>query len=355
MVDRKAQNFIPANDGSYLITGEGRTRRRSRQIRPEGCRTGGDALHKRDGCHSPKWCANSPAHAAEYRTIRWVGLAPEPSRAGKCVARPLCTGSTMDHRRELLDLFRQSAGDMLDELVRERTDQGRLRFRRHRRQLRPANAPGTAYVLLHHRLRRSERSQRRLGTCHRRHGRHHPGDGERLARKRRRNRLGRRRHRSDRRKGQGSRRRSNRRRARNWRAGAVMSNLDPKLLFTRRLPARRLPAEFPRADGELPLWLGHLPDKRGAVGTAALHLHCPSAGDHLTAGIIMARPRLHGPRLSGCARAGWFKGADRGDADPLDVDDSLAPPGHHVASLFCQHVAPNCRTAAPGTMCEGGR
>jgi phytoene dehydrogenase-like protein len=25
---------------------------------------------------------------------------------------------------------------------------------------------------------------------------------------------------------------------------------------------------------------------------------------------------------------------------PSTLDDSLAPPGRHVASLFCQHVAP---------------
>jgi phytoene dehydrogenase-like protein len=25
---------------------------------------------------------------------------------------------------------------------------------------------------------------------------------------------------------------------------------------------------------------------------------------------------------------------------PSTLDDSLAPPGQHVASLFCQHVAP---------------
>ena len=39
-------------------------------------------------------------------------------------------------------------------------------------------APGTAYVLLHHVLRRSERQEGRVGPRHRRHGRHHAGDGE---------------------------------------------------------------------------------------------------------------------------------------------------------------------------------
>ena len=31
------------------------------------------------------------------------------------------------------------------------------------------------------------------------------------------------------------------------------------------------------------------------------------------------------------------------------VDDTLAPPGQHVASLFCQHVHPDIAAARPGT------
>ena len=34
---------------------------------------------------------------------------------------------------------------------------------------------------------------------------------------------------------------------------------------------------------------------------------------------------------------------------PSTLDDTLAPPGQHVASLFCQHVAPELPTARPGT------
>ena len=34
---------------------------------------------------------------------------------------------------------------------------------------------------------------------------------------------------------------------------------------------------------------------------------------------------------------------------PSTVDDSLAPPGQHVASLFCQHVHPDIAAVRPGT------
>ena len=33
---------------------------------------------------------------------------------------------------------------------------------------------------------------------------------------------------------------------------------------------------------------------------------------------------------------------------PSTLDDTLAPPGQHVASLFCQHVAPELPEDFPG-------
>ena len=59
-------------------------------------------------------------------------------------------------------------------------------------------------------------------------------------------------------------------------------------------------------------------------------------------GIIIAPTLDYMDRAFTDARAvRLVEGADRRDADPeLDVDDSLAPPGQHVASLFCQQFAP---------------
>ena len=68
---------------------------------------------------------------------------------------------------------------------------------------------------------------------------------------------------------------------------------------------------------------------------------CPEIGDHLTAGIILA------PSLSymdqayrDCVRDGWSRKPIVEMLLPSTLDDSLAPPGAHVASLFCQHVTP---------------
>jgi phytoene dehydrogenase-like protein len=67
----------------------------------------------------------------------------------------------------------------------------------------------------------------------------------------------------------------------------------------------------------------------------------PEAGDHHSAGIIF------GPTLSYMERAyfdarmhGWSKQPIIEMVIPSTLDDSLAPPSGHVASLFCQHVAP---------------
>jgi phytoene dehydrogenase-like protein len=67
----------------------------------------------------------------------------------------------------------------------------------------------------------------------------------------------------------------------------------------------------------------------------------PGMGDHQTAGIILA------PSLSymeqayrDCVSSGWSRMPIIEIVIPSTLDDSLAPRGAHVASLFCQHVTP---------------
>ena len=64
----------------------------------------------------------------------------------------------------------------------------------------------------------------------------------------------------------------------------------------------------------------------------------PEPGDHMTAGIIVA------PSLAYMDRAWLSARTDGFSAEPIvemlipsTLDDSLAPAGSHVASLFCQH------------------
>jgi phytoene dehydrogenase-like protein len=66
-----------------------------------------------------------------------------------------------------------------------------------------------------------------------------------------------------------------------------------------------------------------------------------AAGDHHTAGIILAPSLAYMDRAYDDARRyGWSREPIVELVIPSTLDDTLAPKGAHVASLFCQHVAP---------------
>jgi phytoene dehydrogenase-like protein len=127
------------------------------------------------------------------------------------------------------------------------------------------------------------------------------------------------------------------------RARAVAANVNPKLLYQRLIEPAELPAEFNEAIGRykcgsgtfrINVALSALPDFSAAPG-----LH---AQPHHASGIVLA------PSLQAMDRA-WHDAERDGFARepivemliPSVVDDSLAPPGAHVASLFCQQFKPD--------------
>jgi phytoene dehydrogenase-like protein len=124
------------------------------------------------------------------------------------------------------------------------------------------------------------------------------------------------------------------------RARAIVSNVNPKLLYERLLdpavvpaPVRERMANWRCGSGtfRMNVALSQLPS------FSAL----PGPGDHLTAGIIMAPSLDYMDRAYLDAREiGWSKNPIVEMLIPSTLDDSLAPKGQHVASLFCQHVAP---------------
>jgi len=123
-------------------------------------------------------------------------------------------------------------------------------------------------------------------------------------------------------------------------AERVVSNLNPKLLFGQLVDASFLPVDFRE----------RITRYRCASGTFRMNVALselprfaclPQNGPHLTAGIIMAPSLAYMDRAYSDARAfGWSKAPIVEMLIPSVVDDTLAPPGRHVASLFCQHVAP---------------
>jgi len=132
-------------------------------------------------------------------------------------------------------------------------------------------------------------------------------------------------------------------------ARRVVANVNPKLLFERLVAPEHLDADFrARIDGyrcgsgtfRMNVALAQLPDFTCLPGT--------SAQAHHGAGIVV------GPSLDYMERAyfdaktsGWSRAPIVEMLIPSVLDTSLAPPGMHVASLFCQHAHPRIGDVHP--------
>jgi phytoene dehydrogenase-like protein len=122
-----------------------------------------------------------------------------------------------------------------------------------------------------------------------------------------------------------------------WRANTVVAGVNPKLLFDQLVPDGAVDADVAsRMHG----WKCESATFRMNVALSELPKFTvlPKKGNHLTAGIIMA-PSLdymHRAYLD-AAVDGWAKQPIIEMLIPSTLDDSLAPKGQHVASLFCQH------------------
>jgi phytoene dehydrogenase-like protein len=125
-------------------------------------------------------------------------------------------------------------------------------------------------------------------------------------------------------------------------ARAVVSNLHPRLTFEKLLDPAALPADF-RAriasyrsgsgSFRMNLGLSELPSFAALPGR--------DAAEHHGSGIVIAPSLAYMERAFMDARlSGWSAQPIIEMLIPSTLDETLAPKGHHVASLFCQHVAP---------------
>ena len=137
-------------------------------------------------------------------------------------------------------------------------------------------------------------------------------------------------------------------------AGAVVSNLNPKLLYQQLVPRDALDddtaariARYRCGSGtfRMNVALSELPDFTAAPGTALQPHHQsgiligPSLA-YFERAYFDAKSREHNP--------GWARAPIVELVISSTLDDSLAPPGQHVASLFCQHVHPVMPDATGG-------
>ena len=122
-----------------------------------------------------------------------------------------------------------------------------------------------------------------------------------------------------------------------YRAKAVAANVGPKPLFGALLPKGAVAPEIER---RMAGWAAESATFRMNLGLSELprFTSLPEPGDHLTGGIIVAPSLAYMDRAYTSARIeGWSREPIVEMLIPSMLDDSLAPAGAHVASLFCQH------------------
>ena len=133
-------------------------------------------------------------------------------------------------------------------------------------------------------------------------------------------------------------------------ARRVIANVGPKLLYGRMIARDVLPRDFMRRiDGyvtgsgsfRMNVALDRLPEFACLPNSSAT-----GDAEHLRAGIVIAPSLDYMDRAFSDAKAyGWARAPIvemliPSLIDETLVDDGLAPPGHHVASLFCQQFNP---------------
>jgi phytoene dehydrogenase-like protein len=335
VVERRAQNFLPSPDGSYLLTGEGRTRQSVAK------------LSARDADRIDGFSRELEAIADVLR--QFVLRAPPNLVEGFGVGsireafNALGTASilrklSLEQQRSLLDLFTRSAGEMLDERFENDLVKALFGFDAIVGNYASPYAAGSAYVMLHHAFGEVNGKKgvwghavggmgaitQAMARAAREHGaeieldagvREVIVDGGRAVGVILDN-------------------------GETLRAKYVASSVNPKLLYTRLIPSGALAPEF----------LDRITHWRNGSGTFRMNVALstlpsftalPGDGDHLTAGIILAPSLGYMDRAWQDARAhGWSREPVIEVLIPSTLDDTLAPPGQHVASLFCQHVAP---------------
>ena len=123
-------------------------------------------------------------------------------------------------------------------------------------------------------------------------------------------------------------------------ARAVVANVNPQYLFQTLVPRDAVPHTVA---ARMAAWKAGSGTFRMNVALSKLPSFSalPVPGDHHTAGIILAPSLAYMEQAyRDCVHSGWSRLPIIEIVIPSTLDDSLAPSGAHVASLFCQHVTP---------------
>src|SRR6516165_7385696 len=333
VVERRVQNFLPLLEGGYLLTGAGCTEHEVAKF-------------------NAKDAARYPAYQAQIRRVvdvlRGLSLVAPPNLVNgdlTVTVRELAQFATIGRRlwqarglRAAFQLLRKSAGDLLDTWFESDPIKAVLGFDAVVGNLASPYAAGSAYMLLHHALGEVNGKPGvwgyaigGIGAITQAMARVAAKHGARIE------------VRSEVREviveggrtvgvvlKDGT----------SVRARAVIANVNPQYLFQTLVPREAI---RPAVAERMKAWKAGSGTFRMNVALSKLpdFTSLPGSGDHHTAGIILA------PNLSymeqayrDCIEYGWSQRPIIELVIPSTLDDSLAPAGAHVASLFCQHVMP---------------
>ncbi len=337
IVERPLANFLPTADGRYLAVGAGRTqaeiakfsRRDAERLEAYGARLEVIAALLREiVLQTPPNVTADGWRAALPELLRGAALG---GRLGKL---------SMVARQDLLSLIGSSAGDYLDGWFESDPIKAVYGFDGVVGHYASPYSAGSAYVLLHHVFGEVNGKQGAwghaiggMGAITQAMARCAAARGARI-----RVNAGVREIIVERGRAAGVITES----GETLRATTVVSNVNPKLLYLRLLDGAYLPAAFREriarwrcgsGSFRMNVALAELPDFRCLPGR--------QAAPHHAAGIIMAPSLAYMEQAYFDARmGGWSKQPIIEMLIPSTLDDTLAPAGRHVASLFCQHVAP---------------
>jgi phytoene dehydrogenase-like protein len=337
LVERRAQNFLPTPDGRYLLVADGHTEHNIAQLNGTDAQRYGAFNRGLDAAADllRELALQAPPNLTRGLTAETLAELVKAARLGNRLRR-----LSTENLHTLFDLFTKSAGDFLDGWFEGELVKAWLGFDSIVGNYASPYTPGSAYVLLHHAFGEVNGKKRvwghavgGMGAITQAMARAATSHGVEIE----------------------TRAPVREVLVENGRAGgvvladgrvvraaAVAANVTPKLLYTAMIPESALEPAFLR---RMRAWRCGSGTFRINVALSQLPSFSALPGrelaDHHSAGIILGPSLGYMDRAYGDARAlGWSREPIIEMVIPSTLDDTLAPPGAHVASLFCQHVAP---------------
>ena len=332
IVSRPFSNFLPTDDGRYLLVGGGEAATRREVAK----------FSKDDAERLPAYYARLDAAADALRAI--AGKTPPNPRKRFSAATASLTqlapllGGDAPLLEDVFNLFTQDAGSFLDGWFESDPIKAVLGFDAVVGNFESPYAAGSAYVMLHHVFGEVNGVKGAWGhaiggmgaitttmaaACEEAGVEISLGDGVSSVL-------------LDGDRAVGVRLAS----GADVRAARIAANCNLKLLYDTLINSEALPAAFRQ---RMKTWRSGSGTVRMNVALSELpDFTClPGTGDHLKAGIVIAPSLGYMDRAYVDARRdGWSRRPIVEMLIPSTVDDTLAPKGAHVASLFCQQFSP---------------